>query len=188
MTTWKTVALTRQAFLGKVMSLIFNMLSRLVIDFLPRITCLLILWLQSQSAVIRKEILSLFSLFPFLFSMKWWEKMPWSSLFSILSFKPAYSLSSFTLIKRLFHFSSVSAIRVVSSAYLTLLIFLLGILISACALSSPAFCMMYTAYKLNKQGDFIWPWHTPFPSWNQSLVPCPVLTVSSWTAYRFLRG
>ena len=119
MTTGKTVALTRWEFLGKVMSLIFNMLYRLIIDFLPRITCLLILWLQSQSAVIRKEILSLFSLFSLLFSMKWWEKMPQSSFFSILSFKPAYSLSSFTLIKRLFHFSSVSAIRVVSSACLS---------------------------------------------------------------------
>ena len=46
---------------------------------------------------------------------------------------------------------------------------------------------MYTAYKLNKQGDNIQPWHTPFPIWNQSVVPCPVLTVASWPAYRFLR-
>ena len=37
--------------------------------------------------------------------------------------------------------------------------------------------MMYSAYKLNKQGDNIQPWHTPFPIWNQSVVPCPVLTV-----------
>ena len=47
--------------------------------------------------------------------------------------------------------------------------------------------MMYSAYKLNKQGDNIQPWHTPFPIWNQSVVPCPVLTVASWPAYRFLR-
>ena len=46
---------------------------------------------------------------------------------------------------------------------------------------------MYSAYKLNKQGDNIQPWHTPFPIWNQSVVPCPVLTVASWPAYRFLR-
>ena len=46
---------------------------------------------------------------------------------------------------------------------------------------------MYSAYKLNKQGDDIQPWHTPFPIWNQSVVPCPVLTVASWPAYRFLR-
>ena len=44
---------------------------------------------------------------------------------------------------------------------------------------------MYSAYKLNKQGDNIQPWHTLFPIWNQSVVPCPVLTVASWPAYRF---
>ena len=49
---WKTIALTRQTFVGKVMSLLFNMLSRLVIAFLPRSKCLLISWLQSPSAVI----------------------------------------------------------------------------------------------------------------------------------------
>ena len=47
--------------------------------------------------------------------------------------------------------------------------------------------MKYYAYKLNKQGDNIQPWHTPFPIWNQSVVPCPVLTVASWPAYRFLK-
>ena len=46
---------------------------------------------------------------------------------------------------------------------------------------------MYSAYKLNKQGDNMQPWRTPFPIWNQSIVPCPDLTVSSWTACRFLR-
>ena len=46
---------------------------------------------------------------------------------------------------------------------------------------------MYSPYKLNKQGDNIQPWHTPFPIWNQSVVPCPVLTVVSWPAYRFLK-
>ena len=48
--------------------------------------------------------------------------------------------------------------------------------------------MMYSAYKLNKQGDNIQPWYTPFPIWNQSVVPFPVLTVASLPAYRFLRG
>ena len=52
MTTGKTIALTRQTYVGKVMSLLFNMLSRLVITFLPRSKCLLISWLQSSSAVI----------------------------------------------------------------------------------------------------------------------------------------
>ena len=68
-----------------------------------------------------------------------------------------------------------------------LLIFLLAILIPACVSSSPAFLMMYSAYKLNKQGDNIQPWCTPFPIWNQSVVPCPVLTLASWPAYRFLK-
>jgi len=67
-----------------------------------------------------------------------------------------------------------------SSAYLRLLIFLPAILIPACASSSLAFHMMYSAYKLNKQGDNIQPWHTPFPIWNQSIAPCPVLTVAFW--------
>ena len=52
MTTGKTIALTRQTFVGKVMYLLFSMLSRLVIAFLPRSKCLLISWLQSPSAVI----------------------------------------------------------------------------------------------------------------------------------------
>ena len=78
------------------------------------------------------------------------------------------------------------SIKVVSSAYRRLLIFLLTILIPACASSSPAFLMMYSACKLNNQGDNIQPWRTPFPIWNQSVVPCPVLTVASLPAYRFL--
>ena len=51
--------------------------------------------------------------------------------------------------------------------------------ISACASSSLAFRMMYSAYKLNNQDDSIQPGHTPFPIWNQSVVPCLVLTVAS---------
>ena len=108
-------------------------------------------------------------------------------VFWMLSFKPTFSLYSFTFTKRLFSSSSLSAIRVVSSAYLRLLIFLLAILIPACASSSLAFLMMYSAYKLNKQGHNIQPWRTPFPIWNQSVVPCQVLTVVSWPAYWFLK-
>ena len=108
-------------------------------------------------------------------------------VFWMLSFKPTFSLSIFTFIKRLFSSSSLSAIRVVSSAYLRLLLFLPSVFIPACASSSPAFLTMYSAYKLNKQSANIQPWHTPFPIWNQSVVPCPVLTVASWHAYRFLK-
>ena len=75
----------------------------------------------------------------------------------------------------------------VSSAYLKLLICLPSILILACDTSSSAFCMMYSAYKLNKQGDNTQLWHTPFPIFYQSVVPSPVLTVASWLAYSFLR-
>ena len=73
MTTRKTIALTRQTFIGKVMSLLFNMLSRLVITFLPRSKHLLISQLQSPFAVILeppKNSLSLFPLFPHLFAMR----------------------------------------------------------------------------------------------------------------------
>ena len=108
-------------------------------------------------------------------------------VFWMLSFKPTLWLSSFTFIMRLFSSSSLSARRVVSSAYLRWLIFLPAILIPACASSSPAFHMTYSAYKLNKQGDNTQPWRTPFLIWNQSVVPCPVLTVASWPAYRFLK-
>ena len=108
-------------------------------------------------------------------------------VFWMLHFKPTFSLFSFTFIKSLFSSCWLSAIRVVSSAYLRLLIFLPAILIPACASSSLAFLMMYSAYKLNKQGDNIQPWCTPFLIWNQSVVPCPVLTVAFCPAYRFLR-
>ena len=132
------------------MFLLFNKLSRFAIAFLPRSKCLLISWLQSPSTVILepKKINSVtFSTFStLLFAIKWWDQMPWS-FFTCL--KPAFPLSSFT-IKRLFNFSLVSAIKVVSSAYLRLLIFLLAILIPTCASSSPVFLMMYSAYKLNK--------------------------------------
>ena len=120
--------------------------------------------------------------------------LPWSDgtgchdlIFWILRFKLAFSLFSFTFIKRLFTSSSLSAIRVVSSAYLKLLIFLLAILTLAYESSSPSFHMMYSTYKLNKQGDNMQPWYTPFPIGNQSVVPCLILTVASWWAYRSLR-
>ena len=104
-----------------------------------------------------------------------------------MNFKPAFSLSSFTFIKRLFSSSLLSAIRVMSSAYLRLLIFLLAILIPACASSSLVFRMTYSVQKLNKQGDNIQPWRTPFPICNQSIVSFLVLTFDSWPAYRFHR-
>ena len=151
MTTGKTIALTRQTFVGKVMSLLSNMLSRLIITFLPRSKHLFISWLQSPSAVILgpRKINTVSTVSPFIcHDVLGPDAM--ILVFWMLSFKPTFSLSSFTFIKRLFSSSSLSTIRVVSSAYLRLLIFLPAILIPACASSSPAFLMMYSAYKLNK--------------------------------------
>ena len=115
------------------MSLLMNMLSTLVITFLPRSKHLLISWLQSPSAVIletkriKSFTVSIVSP-PICHEVMGPDAM--ISVFWILSFKPSFPLSSFTF-KRLF--SSLSAIRMVSSAYLRLLIFLLAIFILACA-------------------------------------------------------
>ena len=190
LTAGKTVALTTWTLVGKVMSLRFNMLSILVIVFLPRSKHLLISWLQSPSAVILepKKIKSVtVSIVSPSICHEVIRPDAMILVIGMLSFKPAFSLSSFTFIKRFFSSSSLSAIRVVSSAYLRLLIFLLAILIPAYASSSPACHMMYSEWKLNKQGDNIQPWCTPFPSLNQSIVPCLVLIIASWPAYRFLR-
>ena len=127
------------------MSPLFNTLSRFVIVFLPRSKCLLISWLQSRK--IKSVTVSIVS--PSICH----EVMRLEAMilvFWMLSFKPSFSLSSFTLIKRIFSSSSLSAIKVVSPAYLRLLIFPLAILIPACDSSRLAFHMMYSAYKLNR--------------------------------------
>ena len=111
-----------------------------------------------------EEICQYFHIFPFYLARSNRAGCHNLSFFLIFSFKPAVSLSS-TLIKRFFSSFSLSAIRVVSSAYLTLLMFLLEILIPACDSSSLAFHMIYSAYKLNKQGDNIQPGCTPFLFW-----------------------
>ena len=132
MTTGKIIALTIQTFVGKVISLLFNALSRFVVDFLPRSSRLLISWLQSASAVIlesknRKSVTaSTFS------SSVCHEVMGLAAMiFVFLSFKSKFSLSSFTLIKSLFSSSLFSAIRMVLSTYLRSLIFLPAVLIPA---------------------------------------------------------
>jgi len=139
------------------MSLLFNMLSRLIITFLPRSKGILISWLQSSSAVILESQKIKSVTFSTVFPSICHEVMGPDAMilvFYMLSFKPTFSLSSFTFIKRLFSSSLLSAIRVVSSAYLRWLIFLPVI-------------YMYSAYKLNKQGYNIQPWHAPFPILNQ---------------------
>ena len=125
MTTGKAIALIRWTFVGKVTSLLSNTLSGFVIDFLLRDKHLLISWLQSSpSAVILEppkiKSLTVFIVFPIICH----EVMGLDAViivFRMLSFKSTFSLSS--LIKRLFSSSSLSAKRVVPSAYLRLLIF-----------------------------------------------------------------
>ena len=94
-------------------------------------------------------------------------------VFWMLSFKPAFSLWLFKFLFTFWHKGGVICISEVIDISP-------GNLIPACASSSPAFLMRYSAYKLNKQGDNIQPWRTPFSIWNQSVVSCPVLTVASW--------
>jgi len=126
MTTGKTIALTIWTYASKVMSLLFNMPYRLIIAFLPRSKHLLISWLQSPSVVILepKKIKSVpvSIVFPSI-CHEVMEPHAMILVFWMLNFKPAFSLSSFTFIKRVFSSSLLSAIRVVSSAYLRLLIF-----------------------------------------------------------------
>ena len=130
MTTGKTIGLTTWTFVGKVMSLLFNMMSRLVIAFLPRskhLNFMAAVTICSDFGAQENKVYHRFHCFPIY--------LPWSDVtrcldlfFWMLSFKPTFSLSSSTFSKRLFS-SSLSAIRVVSSAYLRLLIFLPAILI-----------------------------------------------------------
>ena len=145
MTNGKTIALTRWTFVGKVMSLLFNTLSRFVIDFLPRSKHLLISWLPLPSAVI-SEPKKIKSITVSIVSPSICHEVIGPDVMILVlwmfSFRQSFSLCSFTFIKKLFNFSSLSAIRVVSSAYLRLLIFL-----PATASSSLAFHTMYSGYR-----------------------------------------
>ena len=118
---WKTIALTRQTFVGKVISLLLNMLSRLVITFLPRSKCLLISWLQLPCAVILEPPKIKSATVSTVSPSIYYEVMGPDVMilvFWMLSFKETFSLS-FTFIKRLVSSSSLSAMRVMSSAYLS---------------------------------------------------------------------
>ena len=170
------------------MSLLFNMGFRLLITFLPWSKRLIILWLQSLSAVILEpqKIKSQFPLFPPSISH---EVMGPDAMILVcwkLSFKPTFSLFSFTFIKRLFSYSAlyhkggaicISQIIDISP----------GNLDSSLCFIQPNILHNVLCIHLNEQGDNIQPGPTPFLIWNQSVVPCPVLSVASWTAYRILR-
>ena len=134
MTTGKTIALTICTSVGKVMSLLFNTLSKIVITFLPRSKCLLIFWLHiihsnfGDKKKKKRESVTVSIVSPSICH----EVMGQGAIvFQMWNCKPSFSLSTFTFIKRLFNSSSFSAIMVVSFAYLRLLIFLTAILIPA---------------------------------------------------------
>ena len=155
MTTGKTIALTRRTFVDKVMSLLFNMLSRLVITFLPRSKHLLISWLESPSAVIlepKKIVSHCFHCFPICHKVMGPDAM--ILVFCMLIFKPTFSLSTFTFIKRLFS-SSLSAIRVVSSAYEVIDIFPSSLDSSLCFIQSSVFHDVITVFSLFCNYQFI---------------------------------
>ena len=127
MTSRKTIALIIQTFVSKIMSLLFNMLSRFVIAFLSKSKHLLISQLQSSSAVILEpkkiKFVTVSIVYPpICHKVIGLDVMIFT--FLMLRFKPAFSLSSSTFIKRFFSSSSLSAIRLVSAVYLRLLIFL----------------------------------------------------------------
>ena len=146
----------------------FYMLPRLVINFLPRgkvsFNFMFAVPICSDFRGLQNKDCHSFHCFPIGFP--WMGPDAIISVFWMLNFTPTVSLSSFTFITRLFSYSFLSAIKVVSYAYLRLLLFPPTILIPPCASSSPAFIMIYSACKLNKQGDNIQPWHTPFLIWN----------------------
>ena len=101
MTAGKTIVLTTQTFVSQVMSLLFNMLSRFFIAFLPRSMCLLISWLSSPYAVILEPTVSIVSPSTPSVYLEMMEPYAMNFVFLELSFKPAVSFFSFTLIKRL---------------------------------------------------------------------------------------
>ena len=124
---WKNHSFDYVALVSRIMSLLLNTLSRLVIAFLPRSKYLLILWLQSLSTVtLEPKNIKFFTV-----SIEWWDWMPWSLFFGSWVLSQLFSLSSFTFIRRLFNSSSLSALRMISSAYLRLFVFLLSVFILA---------------------------------------------------------
>ena len=165
--------LTLQILVSKVIPPLVNMLATFVIAFLPRSKCLFISWLQSPSTVILKPKKIKYHCCHFVpFYLPWSDGLDTMiSYFLMLIFKPTFSFYFFTLIRRFFSSSSLSPIRVVSSAYLSLLIFLPENLIPSCASSSTAFHIMFSAYKLNKQGDNLQPIVLLSQFWTSQLFP-----------------
>ena len=169
------------------MSLVFNTLSRFILVFLPRSKCLRILWLQSPFTVIL-EPKKIKSVTVIIFSPIY---LPWCDgtgchNFSVLNVE--FSAILFTL---LFHLHQ-EILQFFTFCYLGGVVCIYEVVdISRHNLHSSLWfiqhSILHDAYKLNKQSDNIQLWHTPFPIWNQSVLPCPVLMAASWPAYYFIR-
>ena len=204
MTTGKIIALTRWTFVGKVMSLLFNMLSSLIIAFLARSKSLLISWLQWPSTVFLEP--------PKIKSVTIYIVSPSSChevvgpnamilVFWMLSFKPTFSLSSFTFIRGSLvplHFLPQGWCHLLTWGYWYFFWKSWFQLVPhpACASSSLAFPMLYSADSwisrvttgsLDILLSRFEPSVVPCPVEKHSVVPCPFLTVASWPTYRFLR-
>ena len=149
MTTRKTMALTGWTFVGKVMCLLFNTLSRFVIAFLSRSKRLLISWLQSLSTVILepkgKKNLPLFPLFYHLFAMKWWDRMPWYLFFECWVLRQLFHSLLSPSSRGSFSSSSLFSIRVIITCVSEVGDISSTILIPTCDSSSPEFHMRYFA-------------------------------------------
>ena len=125
----------------------------------------------------KSEVWHCFHCFPIYFP---WSEGPDAMIFIfwILSFKPTFSLSSFTFIKRLFSSSSLS-VHIWDYWYFSWQSWFQLFQLVLLPAQRFSWCTLYITY--------IQPWCTPFPIWNQSVVPCAVLTVASWFSYRFLK-
>ena len=152
MTTGKTIALTRRTFVGEVMCLLFNMLYRLVIAFLPRNKCLLISWLQSKSEVILEPKKIKFVTVSIVSPSICHEVMRPDAMILVLwmlSFKQSFTLLFHfhqEALQFLFTFCHKGGVICISEV----IDISLRNLDSSYASSRPAFPMMYTAHKLNK--------------------------------------
>ena len=187
----KNIVLTIWSFVSKGISLLFNILSRFVIAFLPRSKHHLLSWLLSPSAVIlepKKRKLVTASICPLSICHEVMRPDAMILVFWMLSFMPAFSLSLlptsrgslvplYFLSLEWYHLHIWSCWHFSWKAWFYLA-------------TNPAWhftwCTLYIRLKkwgiANKQ-----PWQSPFPILNQLLVPCKVLIVASWPAYRFLR-
>ena len=172
-TTGKTIALTIQTFVGKVMSLLFNNAVYVCHSFSskeqPSFNFMAAITVCSDFGAQENKICHCYHCFP----STCCEVMRLDAMilvFWMLSLKPDFSLFSFTLINRFFSSSSLSAIGVMLSAYLRILILSPALLIPVYDSPSPECHMTYSECKLYKPGDSIQTWRAPFPIWDPSVV------------------